>query len=314
MNAMSAALLHPIRVVSHRTGLPAELVRAWERRYHVVSPKRSAGGQRLYSDDDIEHLRRLHKAVLAGRSIGQVALLDRDALAQLVDDDDTTRSPTRAESLPDETAGLVSRSMTRALDAIARLDAPTLESTLRHAALQFSVPVLLDRLVAPLLWDVGARWEAGTLQPVHEHLVSVEVHRLLTWLVHQARVPDDAPVIAIATPAGQLMELGALMVAASAAAEGWRVAWFGPNLPSADILLAMRTVKPAAVAISLVHQTRDPAFARELERLARGVAGQATLLVGGRAASTHALLLERLGAVILPDLASFREWMRKQVA
>lgn len=311
---MPTALLHPIRVVSNRTGLPAELVRAWERRYKVVEPKRSAGGQRLYSDDDIEHLRRLHKAVLAGRSIGQVALLDRDALAELVEHDAAVAQPAAPESLPDESAQLVARSMTRALDAIARLDAPALETTLRSAALHLSVPVLLDRLMAPLLWDVGARWEAGEFKPVHEHLVSVEVHRLLTWLVQQARVPDDAPVIAIATPAGQLMELGALMVAASAAAEGWRVAWFGPNLPASDILLAMRTVKPVAVALSLVHQSRDPAFARELEQLARGVAGHAQLLVGGRAAAAHALLLERLGAVILPDLAAFRVWMRKQSA
>jgi hypothetical protein len=107
------------------------------------------------------------------------------------------------------------------------------------------------------------------------------------------------------------MELGALMVAASAAAEGWRVAWFGPNLPAGDIALGVDRLAPDAVAISLVHQTRDADLHRELERIARAVTPRVPLLVGGRAAGAHALLLERLGATVLPDLAALRAWLRR---
>ncbi len=75
---------HPMRVVTRRTGLSADLLRAWERRYDVVTPARSEGGRRLYSDADIERLRLLYRATLAGRSIGQVADLPTEALAALV--------------------------------------------------------------------------------------------------------------------------------------------------------------------------------------------------------------------------------------
>jgi len=298
-----------MRVVAQRTGLTPELVRAWERRYHVVEPKRSPGGQRLYSDDDIEHLRRLHRAVLAGRSIGQVAVLERQALAELVREDDV--APTATATLPDESTRVVTDARTRALDALRHLDGPRLAATLRQAALALPVPVFLDALVAPLLWEIGERWEDGRMQPVHERLASVEIHHVLTWLVQNAPVPPDAPVLAIATPSGQLMELGALMAAASAAALGWRVAWMGPNLPAQDIVLGVETLRPRAIAISLVHQTRDPALHRELEAIARGVAGRATLLVGGRAAPAHALMLERHGAVVMRDLAALRDWLRR---
>jgi methanogenic corrinoid protein MtbC1 len=138
----------------------------------------------------------------------------------------------------------------------------------------------------------------------------VEIHRLLTWIVLTTPIAADAPLIAVATPAGQQMELGALMVAAIAAAEGWRVAWFGPNLPAADIIHGVATRRPAAVAISLVHQTRDPALHHELQQIAEGVAGKAVLLVGGRAAPAHALMLERLGATVMHDLSSLRSWLR----
>jgi DNA-binding transcriptional MerR regulator len=294
--------------VTQRTGLTPDLLRAWERRYRVVKPRRSAGGQRLYSDEDIERLRDLHRAVLAGRTIGQVARLDRNALARLVEADSS--GSTTADTVPDEDAAALARTIAECRAAVEQLDAPALERALRQAAHRFSVPVLLDHLLTPLLREIGERWEAGSLQPIHEHSASVEVHKLLTWIAQSTPVHPHAPLIAIATPAGQQMELGALMVAASAAAEGWRVAWFGPNLPAADILSGVESLKPAAVAISLVHQTREPELHRELERIARGVAGKVPLLVGGRAAPTHALLLERHGATVLPDLATFRTWLR----
>jgi DNA-binding transcriptional MerR regulator len=97
---MAARIYHPVRVVTQRTGLSPDLLRAWERRYRVVRPRRSEGGQRLYSDDDIERLRQLHRAVLAGRTIGQVAKLDRNALARLVEADSPGSPATGA--VPDE--------------------------------------------------------------------------------------------------------------------------------------------------------------------------------------------------------------------
>jgi DNA-binding transcriptional MerR regulator len=295
--------------VTQKTGLSPDLLRAWERRYHVVRPRRSKSGQRLYSDDDIERLRDLHRAVLAGRTISQVARLDRNALARLVADDSSGTEA--ADAMPDEDTAALGRLHDECWSAVQRIDAPALERLLRQAALRFSVPVLLDHLIAPLLREIGDGWEAGSLQPIHEHAASVEVQRFLTWIVQSTPSRPDAPLIAIATPAGQQMELGALMVAASAAAEGWRVAWFGPNLPARDIILGADLLSPAAVAISLVHQTREPGLHKELERIAHGIAARVPLLVGGRAAQGHALLLERLGALVLGDLASLRTWLRE---
>src|SRR5918999_1110990 len=80
----TSAAVHPIGVVTRRTGLSPDLLRVWEKRYHVVRPRRSSGGRRLYSDADIERLRLLYRATLAGRGIGQVATLSTPTLAALV--------------------------------------------------------------------------------------------------------------------------------------------------------------------------------------------------------------------------------------
>lgn len=79
---------HPIAVVAQRTGLSRDVLRVWERRYDAVSPSRSAGGQRLYSDANIERFRLLSAATEHGRSIGQVAALSNERLAALIDEDE----------------------------------------------------------------------------------------------------------------------------------------------------------------------------------------------------------------------------------
>src|SRR5512143_2420604 len=76
---------HPIRVVAQRTGLSGHVLRAWERRYHVVEPTRSEGGQRLYSEADIERLLLLRRLTEAGGAISQLAHLPSSELRRLAE-------------------------------------------------------------------------------------------------------------------------------------------------------------------------------------------------------------------------------------
>src|SRR5687767_8040152 len=74
---------YPLRAVIRRTGLSADVIRAWERRYGAVAPSRSDGGQRLYSEDDVVRLVLLRNATAQGHSIGEIAALDISALEAL---------------------------------------------------------------------------------------------------------------------------------------------------------------------------------------------------------------------------------------
>ena len=299
---------HPIRVVTTRTGLSPDLLRAWERRYRVVIPTRSAGGQRLYSDADIDRLRLLHRATQAGRSISNVAELSSESLDALVYHDS---APVLVPGAPTtDTPAIIDTLTVAAVEAITLLDQPGFERLLRRAATHLSGPHLLDGFIAPLLWRIGHLWEAGRLSPVHEHFASAEIRRMLSNLIERAPLEAAAPVIALATPAGQLIELGAMLAAATAANEGWRVIYFGPDLPAAEIVLGAKAAGAKAVAVSIVHESPDSKLPRELERMARGLKGHAALLVGGRAATNHGLLLKRLGALTFSDLDSFRHWLQ----
>jgi len=136
---------YPIRVVIARTGLTADVLRAWERRYGAVHPQRSAGGQRLYSEEDVTRLTLLRRATLAGHSIAEVARLRTEALEALVDEPRAA-----AERAAADMDSAVVRS---ALAAAERLDGPALEATLKRAALALGTG-FVDRIAPRLLTEV----------------------------------------------------------------------------------------------------------------------------------------------------------------
>jgi DNA-binding transcriptional MerR regulator/methylmalonyl-CoA mutase cobalamin-binding subunit len=305
---------HPMRVVTRRTGLSADLLRAWEKRYEVVKPARSSGGRRLYSDADIERLRLLYRATLAGRGIGQVAALSAPALAALVRRDADAERADADGRAPSAGAGAPAPATTEYLAgasrAIERLDAHALEAVLRRAVVALPVATLLEELVTPLLERIGGRWREGTLRPVHGHLATVVLRRVLDRVIDTASAPDASPHLVVATPAGQAHEFGALLTAATAAAEGWRVTYLGAGLPAEDIAEAAVRTRARAVALSLVYPAGDAAVGHELRRLRALLPVGVTTLAGGAAASAYRTPLDETGTRLLGDLGELRAMLR----
>jgi DNA-binding transcriptional MerR regulator/methanogenic corrinoid protein MtbC1 len=304
-----------MRVVTRRTGLSADLLRAWERRYEVVKPSRSEGGRRLYSDADIERLRLLYRATLAGRSIGQVAELSTEALSGLVRQDakaDAEAEPAGqgaqgSELMPSPPATGYLADCIRSAE---RLDAPGLDATLRRAAVALPAAVLLDGVVVPLLERLGTGWREGTLRPAHGHLASAVLRRLLERMIESASSPLATASLVVATPVGQVHEFGALVVAATAAAEGWRVTYLGTDLPAEDIAEAAARTRARAVALSVVFPAGDAALEDELRHLRAALPKDVTLVVGGAAAPAYSGVLDEIGAARLNDLEAFQAQLR----
>ena len=77
-NPLDDTPVYTIKTVVQITGMTSATLRAWERRYNVLSPGRSDGGYRLYSERDIATLLWLKSQVDAGVAISRaVALLER---------------------------------------------------------------------------------------------------------------------------------------------------------------------------------------------------------------------------------------------
>ncbi|MDW8366626.1 MAG: MerR family transcriptional regulator [Abditibacteriales bacterium] len=298
-------------MAARKTGLSPHVIRIWEKRYKAVSPQRTPTNRRLYSDADIERLRLLQRATQAGHSIGQIVGLSLEELNELVaaDNMSVTAQPTHAVT-PQATERLLPESyLDTCLDAIKRLDAKTLESTLTRAAVALSQPALLEQLIIPLMQRVGDLWRGGLLKIAHEHLASAIVRTVLGSLEETLSVSQSGPSLVVTTPTGQFHEIGALIAAVTAASEGWRVIYLGPNLPAEEIAGAAQQSQAKAVLLSIVYPSDDPHLVNELKKLRRYLAPETDIVVGGRAADAYNDTLREIGAVILHDMLSLRAYL-----
>ena len=291
------AVLHPIQVVTRRTGISADVLRVWEKRYAVVAPLRSANGRRLYTDADIERLRLLVEVTRTGRTIGQVATLDNAALvARLAEEDRPARTlhGDRAESAPPAPAGAADL-LDACIAAITRFDAVALDLLLRRAIVALSADDFLDAIVVPLVEHLRQHTLDGSLRRTHRHLAHAVLRRVLDHVVATATAPLASRDLVVATLAGPAQELDALVVAAVAAADGWRVTYVGPGVSPDDIVELLEHVGARVLAVSVAATTGDRLTSRELRRLRMLVPAAVELLVAPL--SGLAMLRARLRAL-----------------
>jgi MerR family transcriptional regulator, light-induced transcriptional regulator len=298
---------HPIKVVARRTGLTSHVIRVWEKRYGAVSPRRTPTNRRLYSDSEIERLGLLRRATLTGHSIGQIAQLPNERLRALVAADAMIAPVLPRAASPQSVDSSPPLILDASLEAVARLDAAALEAILTEAIVVLSQPVLIEQVIVPLMYSIGDRWHEGTLRAAHEHLASAVVRTALGSLSRGFGPSASDPTLVVATPTGQLHELGALIVAATAASNGWHVSYLGPSLPAEEIAAAARQNRACAVALSLVYPPDDPFLRGELIKLRRGLSEGIVVLVGGQAYDRYQDVLDKIGALVLKDLTELRK-------
>ncbi|MGD9103290.1 MAG: MerR family transcriptional regulator, partial [Desulfobacterales bacterium] len=210
--------VHPIGYVARQTGLSAHLIRAWEKRYGAVQPGRTATGRRLYSENDIIHLRLLQQASRSGHRIAQLTELDDKTLHDIIDS-----RVADTGSIGDHQAQLSTAEefLEACSAAVIDLDEQAFEIVLNRAAVMLTRPTLLEGVILPLVAEIGDRWANGQLKIINEHMASSILVSFLRDMLSTYRVLTPMPKMIVATPANHWHELGALIVAIIAAEAGW---------------------------------------------------------------------------------------------
>jgi methanogenic corrinoid protein MtbC1 len=273
-----------------------------------VTPVRSEGGQRLYSDLDVERLRILHQLTALGHSIGRLAGVPLEELQRLARQEAPEGNALSAE--PARSARAESFK-SAALQAARRLDAGGLQAVLERAAVTLGVPEFVDQVAGPAIQEIGEEWSEGRMTAGHEHLATAVFHRVLGWIVETYDVDDATDRIIVATPPHQVHELGALLAGATAAAEGWQVTYLGADLPVADIVGSARQVGARAVALSAVYPADDPRLLDDLEQIRTALPADVALIVGGAAAAPLRDRLAAAGVIPLDTLPELRATLRR---
>ena len=293
----AAKPVRTINFVARQTGLSVHTIRAWEKRYGAVIPVRAEHARRLYSEADVERLKLLKGATKAGHSIGQIARSSLGELRKLLREIPTARSPRR-----DVATEIVPPLLEEALVAIREFKSAALDNVLDRAAADLGSPSVLQDFVVPLATRVGELWRAGDFAIAHEHFMTSQMTNFLNSFARPYSENFGGLHLAVATPTGQLHELGALIVCAAARSHGWRTTYLGASLPIEEFAGAMREIRPRAVALSIVFPPDDAALNRDLRKLRKLLSPECAIIVGGRSVESYVPVLQEIKALVADTL------------
>jgi len=284
-----AAVLR-IGELSRRVGVSEYVLRAWESRYGLLRPVRSAGGYRLYSEADQRRVRRMQAHLANGLAAAQAAE------AAIADDDSSGAAQGGASSAAaGQGAGGTLRvvAMTDSADslrqALDEMDEPAAQRVLDRLLTDFTVESVLRDVVLPYLRGLGERWQQGVVTVAQEHFASHVIRGRLAGLA-RGWGNGSGPRALLACPPDEQHDLALLVFGIVLNRGGWRVEFLGANTPMGDTLQVTSQTRPGLVVMTAHLPERFTAVVPELSELA----ALAPLLLAGAGATPE--LAERVGA------------------
>ena len=268
----------PIRVMSELTGVHPVTLRAWERRYGLIKPHRTATGHRLYGAEHVELIRRVVALTEQGVPIGRVRDVLGNAAAQSAPGSDRWREP-----------------IERMAEAIARFDEEELDRLYDELLAVHPVELVTRRVMLPLLARLGERWTQLPGAIAEEHFFAAYVRsKLGARMLARMRYAAGPRLLAACCP-GEQHEVGLMLFAIEARAAGLRVVLLGADTPLEEVAIAARRGRCDAIVLSSSLEPTPGLIEKRLPALVREAG--VPVFVGGATAARLKAAISATGAI-----------------
>ena len=242
--------------LAKRTGVSPELLRAWEQRYGLLQPTRTAGGFRLYSAADEARVQRMQNLVSGGLAAAQAAHL-------ILSGEPAPGTASASATILDEEAANLAASLDR-------LDEQAANTALDRLLSAYTVETVLQEVVLPYLHRLGERWETGEISVAQEHFASNLLRGRLLGLA-QGWGQGQGPGAILACLPGEHHELGLLVFGVALRRRGWRITYLGTNSPIGAVADTARSLRPAVVVLLSMNPDNFLDHTQQIEQLAKQV-------------------------------------------
>jgi MerR family transcriptional regulator, light-induced transcriptional regulator len=228
--------------LSRRLEVSDYTLRAWESRYGLLQPVRSAGGFRLYSEADASRIRRMQAYLADGLSASEAAraVLREDGVAS------ADLAGAAGPHLAASTVSELSAAFRKALDAF---DEPAAQAVLDRLVSELSLTAVLRDVVIPYLADLGERWQRGTASIAQEHFASNVIRGRLAGLA-RGWGSGHGPRAILACPPGELHDMGLMIFGIVLNRSGWRIDYFGTSTPVEELQRCVEAARPDLVVLA----------------------------------------------------------------
>lgn len=274
-----------INAVSEMTGIPAATLRAWERRYGVPEPRRTESSYRVYSDADIELIRRVRELCDQGMAPSEAAKL---VLADL----EQRKAPSANSADP------FAQAVEAIVQAVSAFDPMQVESSVRHAMALGSATSIFENVFRPAMVEIGQRWHDGTFSIGQEHMATQIVETATAAMLRLVQPEDADRTAVLACFADDTHTLSSSGIALHMAAWGFGVVRMGARTPPRAIRQSVEELSPAIVCLS--STVMPPGHrARELVEEYAAACGNTPWVVGGMAARDLSELVKNNGGTVI---------------
>src|SRR5512141_450185 len=273
-----------LKVVLKETGLAADTLRAWERRYGLPTPNRTPGGHRLYSQRDIETIKWLMKRQAEGLSISRAVDMWNEQIASGTDPlgDSTKQSSFAAMTLPVQYQApdtTIDSLRTQWVEACMEFSESTAEQTLNQAFSMFPVEAVCLEVLQRGMSEIGEHWYGNRASVQQEHFASALAMRRLDALLAASPAPTRPQTVLIGCPSEEWHTFTPLLLALFLRRRGLNVIYLGANVPVNRFEETITMVK-ADLTILVAQQLISAA---ELQYAAQAIAlSGAQVAFGGR--------------------------------
>lgn len=290
--------LLPIRTVASLTGVNPVTLRAWERRYNLVTPHRTPKGHRLYSRENVELIKQILDFLDQGFSISQVKPLLEHAPAEI-------------STAPAETGDAWRNYQQAILKAIETFDERAMDDVYNDILSLYPADTVSQRLTTPVLRILGEHWQDSDSGIAQEHFFSVYLRNKLGARIHHLNQRASGPLLLLACLPGEFHETGLLFFSLASADHGYRVLVLGANTPLQQLPAVLDKQNCAGIVLSSTYRPPRNVLDKALPELVNKVS--IPVFVGGSCASRALTKIKAAGAICLGEtIGSGLQIIRKQ--
>lgn len=234
--------LFPIRVLSEKTSVGTSTLRAWERRYGLLTPERTPKGHRLYSERDVKRVNKILELLDDGHSL--------PVIADMLEANKNFQSNEAERVNYGESISVWNELVENTLTATRDFNIERMDAIYNEATSLYPIDLVISNLIEPVLNNLGKGWiehpESGIAE---EHFYTAWLkNRIGARFQHSYSHAKGSRIICACLP-GSFHEVGLMLFALSALARGYRVLYFGADLPLDQ--LSYITQRSAAKAVVL---------------------------------------------------------------
>lgn len=215
---------YSIKDLEKISGIKAHTIRIWEKRYNLISPKRTQTNIRQYSDEDLRKILNISILNRKGIKISHIARLDNQGICDKVNELSKSKIDT-------------STKVDQIVIAMMAFDEKKIEKIINASIIQSGFEETMTQTIFPLLIKIGILWQTGIIIPAQEHFVSNIIRQKLLLAIDGIVENDhpDAISFILFLPEGELHEIGLLFYYYLLLKRGNKVIYLGQSVPLQDL-------------------------------------------------------------------------------